>query len=63
MEKHRKHHFYDEVGEYTCVITVMLPTGEYGAYRDSEDEGEIHGFGCTRIGAIADLNVWLEGRS
>ncbi len=45
------------------VITGLLPNGEYGAYREDEDEGRVHGFGHTRLAAIADLNeaIAVEG--
>lgn len=38
------------------VITGILPSGEYGAYRENEDEGRVRGFGHSRLAAIADLN-------
>jgi hypothetical protein len=37
------------------VITGLCPNGEYGAYRDDEDEGRVRGYGHTRLAAIADL--------
>lgn len=54
MENRRKHYF----PENDCtVITGLLPTGEFGAYREDEDEGRVRGYGHTRLAAIADL-VW-----
>ncbi|WP_213287542.1 hypothetical protein [Bradyrhizobium sp. sGM-13] len=37
------------------VVTGLCPNGEYGAYREDEDEGRIRGYGHSRIAAIADL--------
>lgn len=37
------------------VITGLCPNGEYGAYREDEDEGRVRGYGHTRLAAIADL--------
>jgi hypothetical protein len=51
----RKHYFRDENDTRTVIITIGLPTGEYGAYRDDEDDGRVRGFGHTRLAAIADL--------
>ena len=52
MEQRRKHYFPDN----DCtVITGLLPNGEFGAYREDEDEGRIRGYGHTRLAAIADL--------
>lgn len=51
MQNRRIHHFTE--GK---VITGLLPTGEYGAYRDYTDEGVIRGYGHSRLAAIADLN-------
>lgn len=51
MQNRRTHYFND-----ATVITGLLPTGEFGAYRDDEDEGHIRGFGHSRLAAIADLN-------
>lgn len=52
MEQRRKHYFPDN----DCtVITGLLPTGEFGAYREDEDEGRVRGYGHTRLAAIADL--------
>jgi hypothetical protein len=39
----------------------MLPTGEYGAYRDNEDDGRVQGTGHTRLAAIADMVENLSG--
>jgi len=39
-----------------CVaITGLCPNGEFGAYRESEDEGRVRGYGHSRFAAIADL--------
>jgi hypothetical protein len=52
MEQRRKTYFPDN----DCtVITGLLPNGEYGAYREDEDEGRIRGYGHSRLAAIADL--------
>lgn len=53
MEQVRKHYFpaNDET-----VVTGLCPNGEYGAYREDEDEGRIRGYGHSRLSAIADLN-------
>lgn len=51
MINRQTHHFTE--GK---VITGMCPNGEYGAYREDEDEGRIRGYGHTRLAAIADLN-------
>ena len=57
----QKHQFHDEYGKrQMTVITIYLPTGEYGAYRDDEDDGHIRGFGISRLEAIADLKEWIE---
>jgi hypothetical protein len=37
------------------VTTGLCPNGEYGAYREDEDEGRIRGYGHTRLAAIADM--------
>ena len=52
MINRRKHYF--PANECT-VITGLLPTGEFGAYREDEEEGRIRGYGHTRLAAIADL--------
>jgi hypothetical protein len=51
--QNRRTHFFTE----GRVITGLLPSGEYGAYRDNENEGRIRGYGHTRLAAIADLNL------
>ncbi|MDB5584849.1 MAG: hypothetical protein JWR80_10025 [Bradyrhizobium sp.] len=38
------------------VVTGLCPNGEYGAYRENEDEGRVRGYGHSRLAAIADLN-------
>lgn len=38
------------------VVTGLLPTGEFGAYRE-QDDGLVRGHGHSRLAAIADL-VW-----
>jgi len=55
-----KHFFRDENDNQTVVITTLLPNGEYGAYREDEDEGRCRGFGHSRIAAIVDLQGWIE---
>lgn len=50
MQSHRTHYL-----DGRKIITGLLPTGEFGAYRDDEDEGHIRGFGHTRAAAIADM--------
>lgn len=53
MEQRRTHYF---PANDTKVVTGLIPaTGEYGAYREDEDEGRIRGYGHTRLAAIADL--------
>jgi hypothetical protein len=54
--QNRRTHFFTE-GK---VITGLLPNGEYGAYRDDENEGRIRGYGHTRLAAIADLNTAIS---
>lgn len=56
MFNRRKHYFTE-----STVITGMLPSGEYGAYREDEDEGRVRGFGHSRFAAIADLVEWIAG--
>lgn len=56
----RRHFFRDENDNRTVVITTLLPTGEYGATREDEDEGRYRGFGHSRLAAIADLQAWIE---
>lgn len=54
MENRRKHYFPAN----DCTVTTGLcPNGEFGAYREDEDEGRVRGYGHTRLAAIADL-VW-----
>jgi hypothetical protein len=50
MERRRTHHFAEGL-----VITGLLPTGQYGAYRE-QDDGRVRGYGHSRWAAIADLN-------
>jgi hypothetical protein len=52
MTNRRKHYFPEND---ITVITGLLPTGEFGAYRDELDDGLIRGHGHTRLAAIADL--------
>lgn len=52
LTKYQFHHF-DDCDD--VIVTVLLPNGEYGAWRESQDEGIVQGFGYSRIGAIADL--------
>jgi hypothetical protein len=52
MEKIRAYYF---PANDTKIITGLCPNGEYGAYREDEDEGRVRGFGHTRLAAIADL--------
>ena len=57
MENRRTHYF---PANDCKVITGLLPTGEYGAYREDEDEGRVRGFGHTRLAAIADMVEAIE---
>jgi hypothetical protein len=50
MTNRRKHYFNE-----TTVITGLLPNGEFGAYREDEDECRVRGYGHSRFAAIADL--------
>ena len=59
-ELSRKHFFRDEQDNRTVIITVLLPTGEYGAYDDDRDDGRVRGYGHTRLAAIADLKEQIE---
>ena len=52
LEQRRRHYF---PANDCHVITGLCPNGEYGAYRESEDEGRVRGYGHTRLSAIADL--------
>jgi hypothetical protein len=54
MEQRRTHYF---PANDCRVITGLCPNGEFGAYREDEDEGRVRGYGHTRLAAIADL-VW-----
>ena len=57
MDQRRRHYF----PENDCyVITGLCPTGEFGAYREDEDEGRVRGYGHTRLAAIADMVEQLE---
>lgn len=47
----RRHYF---PSNECVVITGLLPTGEYGAYRE-QDDGRVRGYGYNRFNAIADL--------
>jgi hypothetical protein len=58
MEQRRKHYF---PANSCTVITGLCPNGEFGAYREDEDEGRVRGYGHTRLAAIADL-VEVVGR-
>jgi len=58
MEESRKRHFFHN-GDYDrIVISEMLPTGEWVAFLDDNEEKQ--GFGSTRLEAIADLNEQIE---
>lgn len=52
MEQRRRNYF---PANDCTVITGLCPNGEYGAYREDEDEGRVRGYGHTRLAAIADL--------
>lgn len=52
MTNRRKHYF---PANHCTVVTGLLPNGEFGAYREDEDEGRVRGYGHTRLAAIADL--------
>lgn len=52
MDQRRKHYF---PANDCTVITGLCPNGEYGAYREDEDEGRVRGYGHTRLAAIADM--------
>jgi hypothetical protein len=58
MEQRRKHYF---PANSCTVITGLCPNGEFGAYREDEDEGRVRGYGHSRLAAIADL-VEVVGR-
>jgi hypothetical protein len=53
-----RRHFFPANDSY--VVTGLLPSGEYGAYRESEDEGRVRGYGHSRLAAIADMVEQLE---
>jgi hypothetical protein len=57
MDQVRKHYF---PANDATVITGLCPNGEYGAYREDEDEGRVRGYGHTRLAAIADMVEQLE---
>jgi len=57
MEQRRRHYF--PVND-CYVITGLCPNGEYGAYREDEDEGRVRGYGHTRMAAIADMIEQLD---
>ena len=48
----QRHHSFPAEG--ATVVTGLLPTGQYGAYREDEDEGRVRGCGHSRLAAIAD---------
>lgn len=52
MENRRTHYF---PANDVTVITGLCPNGEYGAYREDQDEEHVRGYGHTRLAAIADL--------
>jgi hypothetical protein len=52
MEQRRTHYF---PANDCTVVTGLCPNGQFGAYREDEDEGRIRGYGHTRLAAIADL--------
>lgn len=56
MEQMRKHYFpaNDET-----VFTGLCPNGQFGAYLERED-GQVRGYGHTRLAAIADLVETLD---
>ena len=57
MDQIRRHYF---PANDCTVITGLCPNGEYGAYREDEDEGRVRGYGHTRLAAIADMVEQLE---
>ena len=59
MEESRKRHFFrNGDDDRMVVISEMLPTGEWVAFLDENEEKQ--GFGSTRLEAIADLNEQIE---
>jgi hypothetical protein len=58
MQDRRNHYFPDSDNH---VVTVLLPTGEYGAYAADTDDGRIIGHGHTRLAAIADMVEIMRG--
>ena len=59
MEESRKRHFFhNDDDDRMVVISEMLPTGEWVAFLDENEEKQ--GFGSTRLEAIADLNEQIE---
>ena len=52
MDQRRKHYF---PANDCTVITGLCPNGQFGAYREDEDEGRVRGYGHSRYAAIADL--------
>lgn len=52
MEQLRKYYF---PANDCTVITGLCPNGEFGAYREDEDEGRVRGYGHSRLAAIAGL--------
>lgn len=57
MDQRRRHYF---PANDCHVITGICPNGEFGAYRESEDEGRVRGYGHTRMAAIADMVEQLD---
>lgn len=51
--KNRRIHYFP--ANDCKVVTGLLPNGEFGAYREDEDEGRVRGYGHSRLAAIADL--------
>lgn len=51
--QNRRTHFFP--ANDCTVITGLCPNGEFGAYREDEDEGRVRGYGHTRLAAIADM--------
>lgn len=48
-----RRHFFPE--NSCTVVTGLCPNGQFGAYREDEDEGRVRGYGHTRLAAIADM--------